>query len=210
MVKILVVDDHALVRQGVKQILADDFEHLIVGEASNIHEMLDLVRKRKWDIVILDLTMPGQSGLDVLKNLKQLHPTLPVLVLSMYPEDQFAVRVLKAGAAGYLTKENAAEELVGAIQKSLHGKKYISPSFAEVLDISLSDNLETFPHHSLSDREHQILNLIASGKMAKYIAEELSLSISTVSTYRSRILKKLKMKNNAELTRYALQYHLIS
>jgi two-component system, NarL family, invasion response regulator UvrY len=209
MVKILIVDDHAVVRQGVKQILADDFDQAIIGEASNIHEVLDLVRKRRWDIVILDMTMPGRSGLDALKDLKQLHPKLPVLVLSMHPEDQFAVRVLKAGAAGYLTKESAAEELVTAIQKVLQGGKYVSSSLAEVLATSLSDDLESLPHFMLSDREFQIFSLIASGKTAQQIARELSLGISTVSTYRSRILQKLKMKNNAELTRYAFQHQLV-
>jgi len=209
MVKILVADDHAVVRQGVKQILADDFDDAVIGEASNIHEVLDLVRKRKWDIVILDMTMPGRSGLDALKDLKQLHPKLPVLVLSMHPEDQFAVRVFKAGAAGYLTKESAAEELVTAIRKVLHGGKYISSSLAEVLATSLSDDLGNPPHLTLSDREYQILSLIASGKTARNIANELSLGVSTISTYRSRILQKLKMKNNAELTRYALQHQLV-
>lgn len=209
MVKILVADDHAVVRQGVKQILADDFEQAVIGEASNIHEVLDLARKQEWDVVILDMTMPGRSGLDALKDLKQRHPKLPVLVLSMHPEDQFAVRVLKAGAAGYLTKDSAAEELVTAIQKVLQGGKYISASLAEVLATSLSDDLDTLPHLMLSDREFQIFSLIASGMTAQQIARELSLGISTISTYRSRILQKLKLKNNAELTRYAFQHQLV-
>lgn len=209
MVKILVADDHAVVRQGVKQILADDFEQAVIGEASNIHEVLDLARKQQWDVVILDMTMPGRSGLDALKDLKQRHPKLPVLVLSMHPEDQFAVRVLKAGAAGYLTKDSAAEELVTAIQKVLQGGKYISASLAEVLATSLSDDLDTLPHLMLSDREFQIFSLIASGMTAQQIARELSLGISTISTYRSRILQKLKLKNNAELTRYAFQHQLV-
>jgi two-component system, NarL family, invasion response regulator UvrY len=209
MIHILVADDHAVVRQGVKQILADDCDDVVIGEASNIHEVLDLVRQQKWDIVILDMTMPGRSGLDALKDLKQLHPKLPVLVLSMHPEDQFAVRVLKAGAAGYLTKESAAEELVSAIQKVLQGGKYVSASLAEVLATSLSDDLGALPHLTLSDREYQILSLIASGKTVRSIAQELSLGVSTISTYRSRILQKLKMKNNAELTRYAFQHQLV-
>jgi two-component system, NarL family, invasion response regulator UvrY len=209
MVKILVADDHAVVRQGMKQILAEDFRAAVIGEASNIYEVLDLVRKRKWDIVILDMTMPGRSGLDALKDLKQLYPKLPVLVLSMHPEDQFAVRVLKAGAAGYLTKESAAEELVTAIRKVLLGGKYISSALAEVLAMSLSDDLGSPPHLTLSDREYQIFSLIASGKTARDIARELSLGVSTVSTYRSRILQKLKMKNNAEITRYAFQHQLV-
>lgn len=209
MVHILVADDHAVVRQGVKQILADDFAEAVIGEASNIHEVLDQVNKRRWDIVILDMTMPGRSGLDALKDLKQLHPKLPVLVLSMHPEDQFAVRILKAGASGYLTKDSAAEELVTAIHKVLRGGKYISASLAEVLAMSLSDDLGTPPHLTLSDREYQILSLIASGMTPRTIARELSLGISTINTYRSRLLQKLKMKNNAELTRYALQHRLI-
>ncbi len=209
MVHILVADDHAVVRQGVKQILADDFADAVIGEASNIQEVLDQVNKRRWDIVILDMTMPGRSGLDALKDLKQLHPKLPVLVLSMHPEDQFAVRILKAGASGYLTKDSAAEELVTAIHKVLRGGKYISASLAEVLAMSLSDDLGTPPHLTLSDREYQILSLIASGMTPRTIARELSLGISTINTYRSRLLQKLKMKNNAELTRYALQHRLI-
>jgi DNA-binding NarL/FixJ family response regulator len=193
----------------LKLILADHFKKAVFGEARNATEALALVWKEKWDVVVLDITMPGRSGLEVLKEIKRSRPKLPVLILSMHPEDQFAVRLFKAGAAGYLTKESAGEELVGAIKKVVGGGRYISPSLAERMASYLSIDVQKAPHERLSDREFLILRMIASGKQVSQIAKELSLSVSTVSTYRARILEKMDMKNNAELTHYALQKNLV-
>ena len=207
--KILLADDHAVVRRGLKQILADDFRTAIFGEARNAQEALNLAWKEKWDIVVLDITMPGRSGLEVLRELKKTRPKLPVLVLSMHPESQFAVRVLKRGAAGYMTKESAPEELVGAIKKVLAGGRYVSSSLAEKLATYLAGDDQKTPQELLSDREFQVLRLIASGKMVGEIARELALSVKTISTYRTRILEKMGMKNNAELMHYAMQHQLV-
>jgi len=207
--KILITEDHAVVRQGLKLILADHFKKAVFGEARNATEALACVWKEKWDVVVLDITMPGRSGLEVLKEIKRSRPKLPVLILSMHPEDQFAVRLLKAGAAGYLTKESAGDELVGAIKKVVGGGRYISPALAEKLAVHLTVDVQKAPHERLSDREFLILRMIASGKPVSQIAKELSLSVSTVSTYRARILEKMDMKNNAELTHYALQKELV-
>lgn len=207
--KILITDDHAVVRQGLKLILADHFKKAVFGEARNATEALALVWKEKWDVVVLDITMPGRSGLEVLKEIKRSRPKLPVLILSMHPEDQFAVRLLKAGAAGYLTKESAGEELVGAIKKVVDGGRFISPSLAERMAAYLTLDVRKAPHERLSDREFLILRMIASGKPVSQIAKELAISVSTVSTYRARILEKMDMKNNAELTHYALQKELV-
>ena len=206
--KILLADDHAVVRHGLKQILTDAFKRATYGEARNAQEALDLVWKQDWDVVVLDITMPGRSGLDVLREIKQSKPRLPVLVLSMHPENQFAVRVLKSGASGYMTKESAPDELVGAVKKVLAGGRYVSNTLAENLAASLSVNQKA-PQEKLSDREFQVLRLIASGKMVTDIARELSLSVKTISTYRSRILEKMGMKNNAELMHYAIQHRLV-
>jgi len=207
--RILITDDHAVVRQGLKLILADHFRKAVFGEARNAQEALNRVWKEKWDVVILDITMPGRNGLELLKEIKRSRPKLPVLVLSMHPEDQFAVRMLKTGAAGYLTKESAGEELVGAINKVVAGGRYISPSLAERMASYLDIDVHKAPHERLSDREFLILRMIASGKSVGQIAKELSLSVSTVSTYRGRILEKTDMKNNAELTHYAVQKGLV-
>ena len=207
--RILITEDHVVVRQGLKLILADHFKKAVFGEARNATEALARVWKDKWDVVVLDITMPGRSGLEVLKEIKRSRPKLPVLILSMHPEDQFAVRLFKAGAAGYLTKESAGEELVGAIKKVVAGGRYISPSMAERMASYLTVDVRKAPHERLSDREFLILRMIASGKPVSQIAKELSLSISTVSTYRARILQKMDMKNNAELTHYALQKELV-
>src|SRR3990172_5755324 len=186
MLKILLADDHAVVRQGVKQILVAAFAQAIFGEAQNAHQLLELVHTERWDVVVLDLTMPGGSGLDVLKQIKQDHPQLPVLILSMYPEDQYAVRTLRAGAAGYLNKESAPEELVQAIRKVLHGGQYISSAVADEL-LSHARHEDDQPlHKHLSDREYQVLCLIASGNEVKEISIELALSAKTISTYRAR------------------------
>jgi two-component system invasion response regulator UvrY len=207
--KILLADDHAVVRRGVKQILADEFKRATFGEARNAQEALDLVWKENWDIVVLDVTMPGRSGLEILREIKKSKPKLPVLVLSMHPENQFAVRVLKRGAAGYMTKESAPEELVGAVKKILAGGRYVSTSLAEKLAAYLAADTQKPPQELLSDREFQVLRLIASGKIVSEIAQELSLSVKTISTYRTRILEKMGLRNNAELMRYAMQHQLV-
>lgn len=207
--KILLTDDHAVVRQGLKLILADRFKRAVFGEARNTQEALARVGKEKWDVAVLDVTMPGRSGLEALKEMKRLRPQMPVLVLSMHPEDQFAVRMLKAGAAGYLTKESAGNELVGAIEKVVGGGRYISSSLAERMASYLDLDVQKAPHERLSDREFLVLRMIASGKTVSQIARELFLSVKTISTYRARVLEKMDMQNNAELTHYTLQKGLV-
>jgi len=209
MIKILIADDHPIVRKGLKQILSEESDIGEVEEAQNSQEVLELVRKQDWDIVVLDIKMPGRGGLDILKELKHERPKLPVLMLSVYPEDQYAVRALKAHASGYMTKERAPEELVKAIRKILRGGKYISPTLAEKLAFDLETETEKPFHETLSDREYQVLLMIASGKTVSQIAEELALSVKTIDTYRARILEKMKMKNNAELTHYAIKNKLV-
>lgn len=208
--KILVVDDHAVVRQGVKQILNEQFQGAVIGEARNAEEMIDRIRKFTWDIVVLDVGMPGKSGLDALKDLKQVCPKLPVLVLSAYPEDQLARRMLKAGASGYLTKDSAPNELVQALKKILGGGKFVSASMAELLVANLNEEAGRPLHEMLSDREYQVMCLIAVGKSLKEIADDLCVGISTVNTYRARILEKMQFKNNTELTHYALENRLVN
>ena len=202
-------DDHAVVRQGLKLILADHFKKAVFGQARNATEALARIAKEHWDVLVLDITMPGRSGLEILQDVKRLRPKLPVLVLSMHPEDQFAVRMLKAGADGYMTKESADEELVGAIRKVVDGGRYISPSLAERMASYLSIDVQKAPHERLSDREFLVLRMIASGKAVGQIGRELSLSVKTISTYRARLLEKMDMKNNAELTHYAMQHNLV-
>jgi DNA-binding NarL/FixJ family response regulator len=209
MLRILLADDHAVVRQGVKQILVDAFAKAEFGEAQNAHELLDLVANERWDIVVLDLTMPGGNGLEALKQIKHDQPQLPVLILSMYPEDQYAVRTIRAGAAGYLNKESAPEELVTAIRKVLNGGQYISASVADELVLHARHEDDQPVHKHLSDREYQVLCLIAAGKEVKEISTELSLSAKTISTYRARLLEKMNLKTNAELTHYAIQNGLV-
>jgi DNA-binding NarL/FixJ family response regulator len=207
--KILLADDHTVVRHGLKQILANEFKRAHFGEARNAQEALDLAWKDNWDVVVLDITMPGRSGLDVLREIKKSKPNLPVLVLSMHPENQFAVRVLKRGASGYMTKESAASELVWAIKKVLAGGRYVSSSLAEKLATYLATDTQKPAQELLSDREFQVLRLIASGKIVSEIAQELSLSVKTISTYRTRILQKMGLRNNAELMHYAMQHQLV-
>jgi len=209
MVKILIVDDHAIVREGLKQIVADTSGLAVTGEAASEQETLEMIRKHDYDIVLLDIAMAGRGGLETLKQIKQEMPHLPVLMLSMYPEEQYAVRALKMGAAGYLTKLSAPEELIKAIKKISAGRKYISNSLAEKLAFDLEINTEKPLHEYLSDREFQVMCMIASGKTVKNIAEKLSLSVNTISTYRFRILEKMKMKNNSELTHYAIKNRLV-
>lgn len=210
MTKILVVDDHAVVRHGVKQILSEQFHDAVIVEAPNAEELFRQVRKERWDIVVLDVGMPGKGGLDALKDLKLLHPKLPVLVLSAYPEDQLALRMLKAGATGYLSKDSAPNELVQAIRKILGGGKFVSAAVAELLASNLETELDKPLHEQLSDREYQVLCLIAVGKSLKEIADDLSVSVSTVNTYRARILEKMQLKNNTELTHYAIENRLVN
>jgi len=209
MINILIADDHPIVRQGLRQILSDIPDMKVAGEAVNGQEALDQVRAGGWDVLVLDITMPDRSGFDILKELKHERPDLPVLVLSIHAEEQFAVRVLKAGASGYLTKENAPTELIKAIRKVVSGGKYISRSLAESLAIGLDTASEQPRHETLSDREFQVMQMMASGKTLADIAEELSLSTKTVSTYRSRLLEKMNLKTNAEIIRYAIENGLI-
>jgi DNA-binding NarL/FixJ family response regulator len=209
MIDILIVDDHAIVRQGLKQIMATEPDFLVAGEAGAVPEALDLVRKRRWDAVILDIGLPGRSGLEALSDIKKEHPRLPVLILSMYSDEQFAVRALRAGASGYLSKACAPEELVTALRKILRGEKYVSPGVAEKLVLDLTATGDRPLHETLSDREYEVLRLIASGKTVSEIAVRMSLSVKTISTYRARILKKMRMKTNAELTHYAVISRLV-
>jgi two-component system invasion response regulator UvrY len=209
MLRILLADDHAVVRQGVKQILAEAFTQATFGEARNVHELLALVGGERWDIVVLDLNMPDSIGLEALKQIKQGHPKLPVLILSMFPEDQYAVRAIRAGAAGYLNKESAPEEIVQAIRKILQGGQYISATVADELVLYARHEDDQPLHKRLSDREYQVLCLIASGKEVKEISIELALSAKTISTYRARLLDKMNMKTNAELTYYAVHNGLV-
>ncbi|MBS0170190.1 MAG: response regulator transcription factor [Nitrospira sp.] len=210
MTAILVVDDHAVVRQGVRQILSEQFQDAVIGEAASAQEMMGQLRLRNWDVVVLDVGMPGKSGLDALKDLKQASPKLPVLVLSAYPEDQLARRMLKAGAAGYLNKDSAPNELVHALRKILGGGKFVSAAVAELLASNLDDHFEKPVHEQLSDREYQVLCLIAVGKSLKEIADDLCVGISTINTYRARILEKMQLRNNTELTHYALENRLVN
>jgi DNA-binding NarL/FixJ family response regulator len=209
MIKILIADDHAIVREGLKQILSESPDLVVVAEASSGQEVLEKISKSDLDLVVLDIAMPGRGGLDILKEIKTQRPRLPVLMLSMYPEEQYAIRVLKSGASGYLTKESAPTELVMAIRQISQGKKYISPSLAEKLAIDLELSPDKLPHEILSDREYQVMCMIASGKTLKEIADGLSLSIKTISTYRSRILEKMNMRTNAEVTHYAIKNNLV-
>jgi DNA-binding NarL/FixJ family response regulator len=209
MIKVLIADDHPIVRQGLRQILSETDDMMVAGEAVNGQEALAQVRAGGWDALVLDITMPDRSGFDILKELKHDQPLLPVLVLSIHAEEQFAVRVLKAGASGYLTKENAPAELVKAIRKVVSGGKYISPALAETLAFGLEVASDRPRHETLSDREFQVMQLMASGKTVTEIAEALYLSAKTVSTYRSRLLEKLNLKSNAEITRYAIENGLV-
>jgi len=209
MLRILIADDHAIVRQGLKQIVAETRDIVVAGEASNGQELLDKIRVDDYDVVVLDITMPVRNGMDVLKQLRSERPRLPVLILSIHSEEQYASRALRAGASGYLTKESAPDELVIAIRKVSLGGKYISSSLAEKLAFELEIGREQTPHERLSDREYQVMCMIASGKTVTEIAQELSLSEKTISTYRSRILEKMKMKNSAELTYYAIKNQLV-
>lgn len=209
MIKVLIGDDHAIVRQGLKQILSEESGMFFCGEAENGNSVLSAIYKENWDVLILDISMPGLSGLDILKEVKKIRPRLPVLILTMHSEEQFALRSLKAGASGYLTKDSAPEELVKAVKKLLDGGKYVNQQLAEILATDIERDTDKPLHDSLSDREYQVMRLIASGKTAKQIADQLALSVKTISTYRARLLEKMNMKTNAELTHYAIQNKLV-
>jgi DNA-binding NarL/FixJ family response regulator len=209
MIKILIADDHTIFREGLKHILAEYPDLVVADEANNGHEVLDKIWKNNYDMVLLDITMPGMTGLEVLKQLKNDKPKLPVLILSMHPEEQYAVRVIRAGASGYLTKESAPDELITAIRKISQGRKYITSSLAERLASEFEADSEKPLHDILSDREYQVLRMIAAGKTVKHIARELSLSIKTVSTYRTRIMEKMNMKTNAEVMHYVIKHQLL-
>jgi two-component system, NarL family, invasion response regulator UvrY len=208
--KVLIADDHEVVRQGVKQILAEEFGGAEFGEAINTTELLHRAREEKWDLVLLDISMPGRSGLEALVELQQERPGLPVLVLSMFSESEYALRALRAGAAGYLTKKGLGQELVEAVRKALAGGRYITPTLAELLAAGYARNGTRLPHELLSDREYEVMKLIASAKSVKEIANELSLGEKTVFTYRARLLEKLGLKGDVEVARYALKHRLVN
>ncbi len=207
--RILITDDHALIRMGLKQLIQAGFGNAAIGEASNAGEALEQISKKEWDVVVLDITMPGRSGIDILRDIKMLRPTLPVLILTACSEDEFAVRVLKAGAAGFVRKEMAPTELINAIKKVVAGGKYISQSLAEKLATKLGQDTDAPPHESLSDREYEVMRLLAKGNTPTEVAKMLSLSVKTVSTYRTRLLEKLNLRSNAELTYYAIKNGLV-
>ncbi len=208
MLRILIADDHPIVRQGIGQLIAKTADMVVADEASNGSEVLDKVRASHCDVVLLDLSMPGLHGLDIIRQLKKESPRLPILILSMHSEEQYAVRAFRAGASGYLTKQSAPDELLAAIRKVSIGGKYVSSSLAEKLASDLEIGTGKLPHETLSNREYQVMLMIAAGKTVAEIAEELSLSVQTISTYRARILQKMRMKNNVELANYAIKNQL--
>jgi DNA-binding NarL/FixJ family response regulator len=208
MVRVLIADDHAVVRKGLQQMAKEQAPFIEMVEAATGQEVLDKINESAWDCLVLDISMPGRNGLDVLHEVHHCRPDLPVLILSMHPEEQYAVRVLKAGAAGYMNKEAALDELVGAIQRVVNGGRYVSPALAERLALGLSGDLDKLPHETLSDREYTVLVMIGAGKSVSEIGDELGLSVKTISTYRSRILEKMEMKTNADLIRYVIDNNL--
>jgi two-component system, NarL family, invasion response regulator UvrY len=207
--KVLIADDHEVLRRGLKAILADEFPKLRVTEAGNAQEALEAARQQSWDIALLDIKMPGRSGLEVLEELKRLHPKMPVLIISAFPEEEYALRAFKLGALGYVSKEGASDELLAAVRKALAGGRYVTPLLAEKLAATLSGETPITPHETLSNRELEVLRLIAAGKTLKEVAAELNLSEKTVGTYRLRISKKMSLSTNVELARYALQHKLV-
>ena len=209
MIKVFIADDHPVVRAGIKQILAEADDIELCGEAESGHEVLEKLGTAKPDVLILDIAMPGRNGVETLKRVIDTEPHIAVIILSMYPEDQYALRLLKSGASGYLTKECASEQLVSAVRKVARGRKYISPVLAEILADNVAGNGDQPAHQELSNREYQIFCLLASGRRVSEIAEDLSLSVKTISTYRTRILRKMHLTKNAELTYYAIKNKLV-
>ena len=207
MIRVLLADAHAIVRRGLRQIITEQPDLTVVGEAESASQVLEVSRLNEWDVAILDLSLPDRNGLDALKEVHHQFPKRPILILTMQPEEQFAIRAFKAGASGYLTKETTPEELLQALRKVASGSKYISPTLAERLATQVTHH-EQSPHEILSDREYQVLHLLAVGKTVSEIARQLTLSVKTISTYRARLLEKMHMKNNAELMRYAVTHHL--
>jgi len=209
MTRILIADDHELLRRGLKGILAEAFPQLKVGEAADAQQALAAAEKDSWDVVLLDINMPGRSGLEALEDFKRLHPQLPIVVLSAFPERDYAIRAFRLGACGYVSKQGASSELLAAIRKALAGGRYVTPVLAEALAATLAGETPSVPHEQLSNRELQVLRMVAQGKALKEIAVELSLSEKTIGTYRTRISQKLNLATNVELTRYALQHKLV-
>jgi two-component system, NarL family, invasion response regulator UvrY len=207
--KILIADDHEIVRRGLKETLADEFEDASVGEARNAQEAIEAGCKQAWDIVLLDIKMPGRSGLEVLEELKKVRPKMPVVIISAFPQEEYALRAFKLGASGYVSKEGASDELLAAIRKALAGGRYVTPALAEKLAATLAGDAPLAPHEGLSNREMEVLRLIAAGKTIKEVAAELNLSDKTVGTYRLRLSKKMGLSTNVELARYALQHKLV-
>ena len=207
-IRVLIGDDHYVVRQGLKQILAERFPAAEFGEASDGNEALELAWRQSWDVLLLDISMPGRGGVDALKEIKLARPKLPVIILSMFPEEQFAIRVLKLGACAYIRKDSAGSELVSAVEAALRGDNYITEGVANQLALHLQDDRTQYPHEKLADREYQVICLIGSGLTVKEIANSLSLSVRTISTYRTRALEKMGMKNNSQLTHYVAHHQL--
>jgi DNA-binding NarL/FixJ family response regulator len=210
MIRVIIADDHAVVRRGLQHIVDESSDMRVVGEATNVVELLELVSRQACDVVVLDISMPGRSGLDVLKDFKRDRPKLPVLVLSIHPEEQYAIRAFRSGAAGYLTKDAVPDQLIKALRKLVSGGRFLSASLAERLAGQLSADGSGAPHEALSDREYEVMCMLASGKSVTQIAGDLALSVKTVSTYRTRILEKMKLENNAQITHYAIQNRLIA
>lgn len=208
-ISILIADDHAIVRKGLTQLIKDEFPNANIAGVGDSESLISKITEGHWDIVICDLSMPGRSGLDALRQIKQIYPSTPVLIMSMHGEDQYALRVLKAGASGYLGKDSIHEDIIKAIRTVLLGKRFITPGVAEKLAQMLEGDVNQMPHERLSDREFDVFKLLAGGKAVSDIADQLSLSVTTVSTYRARILEKMNLKSNADLTRYALDNNLI-
>lgn len=209
MIKVIIVDDHSVVRKGLRQIIEETKDIVVSDEASSGYELLERIRERNYDVVLLDISMPGKDGLDTLKEIRNFKPDIKVIMFTVYPEEQYAVRVLKAGAYGYINKESEPEEIISAIRKVAQGRKYVSSELAELLADNIGSSAEAAKHETLSDREFQVMCMIASGKTVREIAEDLALSINTISTYRIRILEKMNMKSNAELTHYAIKNNLV-
>ncbi|HEY3155351.1 MAG TPA: response regulator transcription factor [Candidatus Eisenbacteria bacterium] len=209
MIRALIADDHAVLRRGLADVLSEERDIVVRGEAGSCREVLAKLRQGEWDVVVLDLNFPDGNGLDLLREIKRERPKLPILILTIASEDQYAVRALRSGASGYLTKESAPEELVQAVRKVVAGGRYVSPKLAERLAVMIDRDAEQPPHDQLSEREFQVFRLIASGRAVSQVAEELHLSVKTVSTYRARVLEKMNLRTNAELTVYAVRNHLV-